>query len=373
MEFFEKMSISSIFRRLFSSPLTPQKVEELTSKAKALEDEIRQLYLDGSYSDALQKTKSCVPIYEELRDVGNLGRLHEKIGACYEKLGQPTKALVEYRRAADMLKKANKQELRLELAEVLYKMGRLLVKFQELQEGIKHINESVALYRYFQKYERLSIALFTLLSPLKELGRIPEAHSCAEELLQLQLELGDKGGQAKALNELGLIQSIQRQNQDAINNLKQSAALYRELKKPRWAAIVLRNLGDVYQESGQFQEALETFQEAINSFRKADYQKGLTMATCDIGVLYLVELDNVDKAIKYFQSAMNMSRSQDDLEGVATNLTNLGTAYYKKGQFENALKYCREALEYWKELRNDIRIIQTENRIHEIETEIERH
>lgn len=128
-----------------------------------------------------------------------------------------------------------------------------------------------------------------------------------------------------------------------------------------------RNLGEAYMNQGQYTAALKELLEAeqkfpndpmihnalglayiakerpdlaVDHFKKAiKLQPDLSIAINNLGNAYL-RLNQWDAAIEQFQSVT------DDLIYATPHfpMTNLGFAYYNKGEFENAEKYYQEAL-----------------------------
>ncbi len=127
------------------------------------------------------------------------------------------------------------------------------------------------------------------------------------------------------------------------------------------------NLGNIYRDSGRFDEAISEFKHALAlyggyidahnnlgvAYRKkgmhdeamAEYQKALKLnprypyAHNNLGVLY-AKSDLLDLAITEFQSAISHKPDYSDAHN------NLGATYIRKGLYEKAIHECREAIKY---------------------------
>lgn len=106
-----------------------------------------------------------------------------------------------------------------------------------------------------------------------------------------------------------------------INELKRNIALTGSSKAYSF-------LGFIYNERGLYRDAIALFDKAEN---KTD--------STYLGLAYAYgSLNNLDEAIKYYKMAFEKKKD-------AVTLYNIGTAYFKKVDDENAIKYLSEALE----------------------------
>jgi type IV pilus assembly protein PilF len=147
-----------------------------------------------------------------------------------------------------------------------------------------------------------------------------------------------------------------------------SAPTVEDIKK----AETFKNLGSAYLNDGQINEAFTEFQKALalnpnnketlnylgyisTRFKKYDeavsyYKRAISVdpnyadAVHNLGATY-ADMENWDEAIKYFKAAL----SNPVYSTPAQAYSNLGYAYYKKGDFVNAEKSVRDAL-----LRNPV-------------------
>ena len=84
-----------------------------------------------------------------------------------------------------------------------------------------------------------------------------------EERLHIARDLGDRGAEAVALNDLGLAASEQGDFDRAQLYLEQGSELTSELDDPYLALSFRGNLGDLALDQGQFQRAREILEDAL--------------------------------------------------------------------------------------------------------------
>jgi signal transduction histidine kinase len=109
-------------------------------------------------------------------------------------------------------------------------------------------------------------------------------------------------------------------------------------------ASAYAKIGHIYQELGQYNDALTNYQTAqlIFEAKKADYQ--LFQLKSNIANVFQ-ELGQLDEAIIMEQEVLEFAREIDDAYTLCNVLNNIGVAYRKKGDFEMADIYHREMLE----------------------------
>jgi len=90
---------------------------------------------------------------------------------------------------------------------------------------------------------------------------------------------------------------------------------------------------------GYLSARFKKYDDAISYYRRAiASDPGYSDARNNLGVVYL-ELENWDEAIKSFNSTLNNPLYQSPERA----LTNMGYAYYRKGEYSKAEKYLKEA------------------------------
>ncbi len=139
---------------------------------------------------------------------------------------------------------------------------------------------------------------------------------------------GQKQQQAKALRELGEAYLAERNYTMALREL-----LRAEEMNPQ-DPYLQNSLGLTYMARERYQSAIKHFKRAI------EIKPGYAPAKNNLGSAY-VAVEEWDKAIECFETV------KEDLLYATPYypLSNLGYVYYRKGQYETAKAYYREALE----------------------------
>ncbi len=184
----------------------------------------------------------------------------------------------------------------------------------------------------------------------QQLGRIPEAISIGEQLLQIQTtELGPThplvmesssvlGGLYGALGNYGKAKPLLRAVVDHFRQVE---------KSPTSLARALNNLGAVERGVGEFALATESFGEALQLREKhlASDDPELATSYNNLASVCLVQ-GQFKRAIQLYQQVLERCRERgpraNGLQSVT--LLNLAMAYKSQGQFDRASELCQESL-----------------------------
>jgi type IV pilus assembly protein PilF len=133
---------------------------------------------------------------------------------------------------------------------------------------------------------------------------------------------------ARALEDLGVSYLVEGELNLAVKHLVEAAEA--DPENPH----ISHSLALAYRDLGLFDRAIAEFQRALSL--KPDFPK----VRNNLGVTYLL-MGRLDDAISCFNRAVGtISYATPQYAFV-----NLGLAYYRKGQFSRAIRYCKEALE----------------------------
>jgi tetratricopeptide (TPR) repeat protein len=102
-------------------------------------------------------------------------------------------------------------------------------------------------------------------------------------------------------------------------------------------------MGNVYQDKGDLDKALEYHSQALEIDRRIGDTPGEASDLGNMGIVYAAKGD-LDKALKYYSQALEIDRKIGDIQGEASDLGNMGIVYQDKGDLDKALEYIKKAL-----------------------------
>lgn len=143
--------------------------------------------------------------------------------------------------------------------------------------------------------------------------------------------LGDSGGLARALTDLGIAHAEMRNHEQAVTALRDAVEMYHGLEDPHGESIALNNLGNALRYMRRFEEVITATEAAVEVARRAGNRRGEALALISLG-LGLVEVRRFEDAVDAHRKGADIYGELDDNRGQAMALTNLGIALQEAGR-----------------------------------------
>ena len=177
-----------------------------------------------------------------------------------------------------------------------------------------------------------------------------ETASHTNQALALFRHLGDRRGEAAALNLLGILEIIVHADYGAaLDHHRRALDLARGLGERCMEAAALQRIGRVHQARGQFDEALDCLTSALAVWRgvgdwrqEAQTLRAQAMVHRDQG--------RIERAIACARQAMTVVGEHGDVAGEAFVLQTLGELYLRRGDQQQALDTIGRSLRMFREM-----------------------
>ncbi|HXD34595.1 MAG TPA: tetratricopeptide repeat protein [Pyrinomonadaceae bacterium] len=213
--------------------------------------------------------------------------------------------------------------------------GRYEVKIQELRAATTQDNSRVAAERTFMRAELLRVQ-----GTAESLRKSIESY---EEVLPLYRVLGDRSGEAIALNNVGAVYDSLGESRKALDYYTQALSLRRTDGDRQGEVATLNHIGGIYSDLGDKQKALEYFMQALPLYRVVGDRRGEAITLNNVGAIYN-SLGERSRALDYFRQALLLIRAVGDRQGEVVTLNNIGRIYSDLGEKQSALDYFTQAL-----------------------------
>ncbi|MCT7948311.1 CHAT domain-containing protein [Ancylothrix sp. C2] len=164
-----------------------------------------------------------------------------------------------------------------------------------------------------------------------------------EEAARLFKQAGDLGLEAKSLFRLGNVYDDLGEKQKALEFYNQALPLLRAVGDKSGEANTLNDIGVVYNSLGEKQKALEFYNQALPLRRAVGNKGGEATTLNNIGLVY-DSLGEKQKALEFYNQALPMLRAVGDKRGEARTLNNIGLVYDDLGEKQKALQLYNQAL-----------------------------
>ena len=175
-------------------------------------------------------------------------------------------------------------------------------------------------------------------------GDNPAAVQDLEQALDIYRDLGDRLGQAGALNDLGFVRQLTGDYLAAARDLKQALDIYRDLGDRRGQAGALRYLGTVRYMTSDYLAAAQDLMQALDIYRDLGDRLGQATALTDLGAVRYSTGDH-PAAAGHLEQALSIYRDLGDRYGQATALTDLGNLRRLIGDYPAAARDLEQALD----------------------------
>ena len=209
-----------------------------------------------------------------------------------------------------------------------------------------------------------AMELNTLAGLYREAGNLQKALDYCNQALALEQSAGFHPGEMITKNTMGRIYTDLGQEQKALDLLNESLSYWQSGQNRRRAAFVhqehaftmgeastLSNMGRVYNNLGDRQEALDYYNQALPLWQQSGSSAGQAATLDGIGRSYS-DMGDGKQALDNFNRALPLWRADGNRDGEALTLNDMGPAYAGIGQKQKALESYNQALAIWRELGN---------------------
>ncbi|MEU9788515.1 tetratricopeptide repeat protein, partial [Streptomyces phaeochromogenes] len=196
---------------------------------------------------------------------------------------------------------------------------------------------------------RHAVRLAALLFRHLDSGHHTEALEIHRHALRAAETIGDLGGQAHALTNLGVVHWRLADAGSAEDHLVRALELHRRTGDRAGRARTLSNLGNVHWRLGSLRDAAHDHQQALVLYRETGDQVGQARTLTNLGNVCL-RLGEYGQAADHQRQALALHDLTGDRIGRARTLSHLGNALLRLGRSESAAECQEQALTLFRQL-----------------------
>ena len=219
----------------------------------------------------------------------------------------------------------------------------LLTSLGDYQRAIDFDQQSLAIKREIGNHGGEATSLANLGNAYDFLGEYQRAIDFHRQSLVIYRQIGNRGGEAASLANLGVAYYSLGEYQRAIDFHQQSLAIVREIGDLQGEAKSLGNLGNAYDSLGEYQRAIDLHQQALIIAQEIDDKYWIAGTLNNLGNSYK-NLGRYQRAIDFHQQSLAIGREIGDLQGEANSLGSLGLTYYSLGDYQHAIDFLQQTL-----------------------------
>jgi CHAT domain-containing protein/Flp pilus assembly protein TadD len=155
--------------------------------------------------------------------------------------------------------------------------------------------------------------------------------------------VGHKSQQASTLSNIGTVYSDLGDKQQALKFYNQSLPLSIEVGHKSQQASTLSNIGTVYSDLGDKQQALKFYNQSLPLSIEVGDKSGQAITLNNIGGVYS-SLGDKQQALKFYDQSLPLAIAVENKQLQAATLSNIGAVYSSLGDKQKALKFYNQSL-----------------------------
>ncbi len=154
--------------------------------------------------------------------------------------------------------------------------------------------------------------------------------------------MGDVSGEATTLNNIGKVYYDLGDKQQALQYYQRSLSLFQKVGVVWAEATSLNNMGKVYHDQGDKQQALQYLQRSLTLYQKVGDVDGEARSFNNIGKVY-DDLGDKQQALQYYQRSLSLRQKVGDVDGEGATRGNIALVLRDLGQISAAMASFRAA------------------------------
>lgn len=170
------------------------------------------------------------------------------------------------------------------------------------------------------------------------------------ELRVDELRAASPKDKSRVSAQQALLEAMQFETEQTAESLKKALAKYEEAlalgraaEDPKFEALTLNNLGQVYYVMGDRKKALELFVQSLAMMQSQGDKYGEATALSNLAATY-EELGDTQKAFDHYDKALPLRRAVGDKTGEGVTLSNIGYLLSHSGNSLKGIEYFKQSL-----------------------------
>ena len=255
-----------------------------------------------------------------------------RLGNCYNSLGQYEKAITYHQQCHDISEEIDNRQ---GVADSLGNLGLCYNYLGQYEKAITYHQQHHDISEEMGNRQGVANSLGNLGICYDFLGQYEKAITHHQQCHDINEEMGNRQGMASSLGGLGICYDVLGQYEKAISYHQQHYDISEEIGDRQGVANSLGNLGICYNSLGQYEKAITLYQQHHDISEEIGDQLGVASSLGNLGLCYY-SLRQYEKAITYQQQYHDISEEICDQVGVADSLHNMGEALLKLENYSEA-------------------------------------
>ncbi|GAB4203940.1 MAG: hypothetical protein Fur006_58650 [Coleofasciculaceae cyanobacterium] len=311
----------------------------------------------GQYSRALDFLNRALVDFRLSGERSQQAATLNNIGVAYKNQGNNQKALEVYQKALNLYKAVRDN---LGEAITLNNLGDIYRSLSHYSQAINYYEKALRIFQNcsHKRYMSSGGCLFIITGrgglPISEASIVEINFPSETETWgssNQSISLNYRKGEGATLQNLGVIYNELGQYEQALDFYQKALVIRQEIGDKAGEGNTLNNIGLVYNQRGENDEALEFLNEALAVKREVSDRPGEAIILNNMGMLYN-ELSQFSLALESLNQALPIFREVGDLANEGNTLDSIGTVYKDLGRYPQALEFYQQALAMLRDVGN---------------------
>ena len=239
-----------------------------------------------------------------------------------------------YQQSTDDCKKAS---ILMECVEIVYAFNRdsVLELCSLAIDLVKDSKDSLCLKTLGTVYNNIGVVN-------DDNGQIMNAIKAYEASILIFEETGDIQGIAISYTNIGYIYKSLHELDKCLEFNKKALSYRKKIGEERAISNSLNNIGYVYRNLNQLDSAIYYYRKSYALRKLINNERGMAFSLNNIGAVY-DEMGDLDSSLYYFKKSLKLHRKTNT--ALSNTMVNIGEAYYKKGNINQAKSYADSAMD----------------------------
>ncbi|MDF1672903.1 MAG: tetratricopeptide repeat protein [Vicingaceae bacterium] len=271
-----------------------------------------------------------------------------------------------------VLKKNPSKKIKLTLlkkqASAISNLGVISSHKGDLEKTLTYFEKGLDIYTKMEDLLGVAEQLTNIGTIKNKLGQAANALEYLNKAYAIHESLNNKRGVAYTLSRIGSTYSNQNENDQALKKYEESLTIFRQIKDEEGIGDCLANMANIYKNYGDLnidenevktraKKALEYYFESLSIYEKLDRKHTIAIILNNIGSVYntlgdptcnLTREECIKKGIEvsiiYAEQSLKLREELGDINGSLNTTINLGIAYFKLKNYVKAESYAKKGL-----------------------------
>lgn len=333
-DFYNKVLKSLIYNKLSE--------EERKSKHKAVVPVLEKLF----QNEGRENREELIYHLEKSGDKNKIVKYCIENASKMEKLRIMDEAIINYKKAFDML--SSKKD-KIKRVELLIKIGDIYSHTGNLSIALMHYKRA---YRVAIKVDNLNLqidAINKIADTFYKKNEVENALKYIKKAEDMFINLEHISGYLESRKILANIYTAKREY-GKVFEICTSAIKLCENNHIIYKGFLHNILGTMYSQTSKTSESLDNYYKAMKYFEEINFPQGMVTCLNNIGVIYGDYYQDNKSAIDYFTKMKEICEENSILDSEVLALTNIASANMDIFEYNDALQYFKVALEKSKKI-----------------------